>query len=369
MANDTRPQKGRTRKIPAVQDAVWNAFNAIRKKYNLTWNEVFRRFSIYENGIEYIFSAPPEMTKERRLDLNTVMGLIDLWIGNIRENWSVIHSSPTIQEISGTYKDLPAIIIGAGPTVRDRGHLQTLKEYNFPGPIVATAHALKWCLEAGVVPTHTLIVDANEEKILAFIDDPLVDSYADRIKMIMCVSVHPTVVNRWAGPKCFFFSGVPQDLVPNVDKLISSFIPNIPGIDTGGNAGSAGISLALGMGCNPLCTIGLDFAYPKDFPYSQTQYYEAWMQSVGEGKAYPTEEDMIKKIYHPYKHPVFKTECYTDFVYEVFAKSTVEMVKHYATVYNRTIINATEGGAFYSSHLKCMKFRTFLDRYATRRQG
>jgi hypothetical protein len=368
MTNDKKPTR-HTRKIPSVGDTAFDAFNEIRIRHHLTWNEVFERFLTYQNGIEYIFSAPPEMTKERRLDLNTVMGLIDLWIGNIRENWSTIHSSPTIQEISGTYKDLPALVIGAGPTVRDRGHLLTLKEYEFPGPILVTAHALKGCLEAGIVPTHSHIVDANEEKILRFIDDPLVDDYADRIKMILCVSVHPTVVNRWKGPKYFFFSGVPQDLIPNVDKLISTFIPNIPGIDTGGNAGSSGISLALGLGCNPICTIGLDFAYPKGTPYSETQYHDAWMQSVGEGKPYPTEVDMIKKVYHPYKHPIFKTECYTDFVYEVFAKSTVDMVKHYTTVYNRTIINATEGGAFNSSHLKCMKFRTFLDRYAKRREA
>ena len=57
-----------------VNPESWTAFNALRNKYGLTWDQVFQRFAIYQSGVEYIFNAPGTMTKELQLDLRTAMG-------------------------------------------------------------------------------------------------------------------------------------------------------------------------------------------------------------------------------------------------------------------------------------------------------
>jgi len=359
----------RTRKIPAVDDEVWNHVNALRKEYQLTWNELFQRFAVYENGIRYIFEAPQEVTKPTRLDLNTTMALIDLWVENMRLNLHTVEDSPTILDLreNGNLLGKAGIAVGAGPTLKTYKHLETLKEYNFDGPIIVAGHELKECLEAGVVPTHAILVDANRDLMMAFIDHDIVREHMKEIKMVFCVSVHPDVVKAWTGPKYFFYSGIPQSIIPNVDTLLSKMLPNTPYMDTTGNAGGAAYSLAAFIGCKTIATIGIDFAYPKDQDPRTTMYWEAYAQSIGAEEGYKDEADLIQKVYHPFHHPVFGTDCYTDFVYEVFFDAFQQLAKVFNKLYGVTTINATEGGRLHSAHIRSMKFRKFLDRYGSKK--
>jgi len=358
-------KKARKRYLPEVEDEYFESFTAIRKQHQLTWNDVFKRFQIYQNGIEYIFSAPGEMTKQLKLDLNTVMGLINLWISNIRENWYVIDTHPDIKVLQNTLSDTPAIVIGAGPSLQINKHLDLLSTCGADMnkfTILSTAHSLKACLEHGVIPNFCSFVDGSPV-MEEFIDDPLVDEYADAIKMVFCASTHPDVVKRWKGKDNYFFlSGIPQQLIPNVDTFLSVLLPTLTEIDTGGNSGSFSYSLAAYMGCNPVAMIGMDLAYPKGFPYEKTQYYDAYMMSVG--TAYKNKKEMIDKCYTDFKHPVFGTESYQDFVYEVFLNSLIEMVRYNKENHGTQLVNCTEGGVIYGDDIECMPLNKFLDRKA-----
>lgn len=356
------------RHLPQIEDLPWEEFNAIRKKYNLTWNDVFKRFQLYQNGIEYIFNAPPELTKQLRLDLNTVMGLISLWISNIRGNWYEIDKNPNISKLleNNSYKGVPAVCIGAGPSLKERNHLKMLHDQCGDRVIFSTVHSLIPCLEAGIVPNFTAVVDGSPvmEK---FIDHPLVDEHADEIKMVFCASASPDVVKRWKGSqKYFFLSGVPQNLIPNVDTFISIMLPNLTQIDTGGNSGTFNYSLASYLGCNPIAMIGMDFGYPKGFPHEKTMYYHAYAQSIGKGKdGYKDAQDMIVKCYTDFHHPVFGTDAYYDFVYEVFRTSLFGNAKMNKEQFGINLFNCTEGGTVYTEDgsIECIKFQEFLDKW------
>ena len=356
-------KQARKRYLPEVEDKFFDSFNNIREQHQLTWNEVFKRFQIYQNGIEYIFSAPGEMTKQLKLDLNTVMGLINLWINNIRENWYAIDTQPDIKVLQNTHADTPAIVIGAGLSLEINKHLDLLSERAADlnkFTIISTAHSLKACLEHGVIPNFCSFVDGSPV-MEEFIDDPLVDEYADAIEMVFCASTHPDVVKRWKGGSNYFFlSGIPQNLVPNVDTFLSVLLPELTALDTGGNSGSFTYSLAAYMGCSPVAMIGMDLAYPKYLPYEKTQYYDAYMQSVG--TEFKNKQDMIDKCYTDFKHPVFGTESYYDFVYEVFFNSLIEMVKHNKEKLGTQLVNCSEGGAIHGDDIKCCTLKAFLDR-------
>ncbi len=354
--------------IKGVTNAEWDAFNEVRAKYKLTWRDVFHRFAVYMNGIHYIFQAPDEITKQTQLDLNTVMGLIQLWTHNMRDNCKDISPDVDVSRLKDSWPHLgkPAIVIGAGPTLQQHHHLEHLKAANFKGPVFSTAHSLKWCLEAGIVPDVVSIVDASD-KIAGFLDDPLIDKYADDITMVFINSTHRACVDRWKGSKRYWFvSGIPQNLIPNVDTVLTDIFYDLSPLETGGNSGTALMCLAWYLGCNPVGLLGLDFAYPKGFPYDQTQYHFAWRESIGEGKAYKDEADLIAQIYHPYTHPYFKTECYTDFVYDVFRKAFDTITKDYKKHFGVQAINCTGGGAVYNSHIKCMSLDRFLEKYPVR---
>lgn len=345
-----------------VEEEDWNAFNRIRNRYGLSWKDVFKRFGVYQNGIEYIFSAPGEMTKQLRLDLNTVMGLISLWISNIRENWYEIDNNPDVSELlkHGIFSGTSAVCIGAGPSLQERGHLKLLRDNCGDRVIISTAHSLIPCLEAGIIPHFTAIVDGSD-KMMNFIDHPLVDEYANHINMVFCASAHPDVVKQWKGDKKYFFlSGIPQNLVPNVDTFLSFLLPKLSELDTGGNSGSFNVSLASYLGCNPVAMIGMDLGYPKEFPYEKTMYFKAYAQSIG--REYKNTKDMISKCYTDFHHPVFGTDSYYDFVYEVFRDSLFNMVKVNKEARGTNVINCTEGGSIFDENIECMKFIDYLNR-------
>lgn len=357
--------------IPGVDDEDWAAFNKIRNKYELSWADVFKRFTMYSNGIEYIFSAPGEMSKQLRLDLNTIMGLMSKWLTNISGNWYLIDKNPDISEIQNAYKGKKALIIGAGPSLKERKHLQVLRELSHRADvedlvIFSTLHSLKDCLEAGIVPQFTGVVDASD-LMVNFIDSPLVDEHAHEITMMCCASTHPEVFKKWKGKKIYFFrSGIPQNILPNTDTFLSILLPKLTEMETGGNSSSSMYSIATFLGCNPIGMIGTDFGYPKGFPYDQTMYYHAYAQSIGAGgkDGYKDVQDMISKCYEDFYHPVFKTDGYFDFVYGVFRQSIFEMAK-----FNKKqnpehrLINCTEQGTIYTEDgsIECMTLQEFMD--------
>ncbi len=347
-----------------VNEQDFETFNKIRNKYNLSWQDVFKRFTIYQNGIEYIFSAPGEMSKQLRLDLNTVMGLISMWINNIRENWYEIDHNPDISELlkDNIYKGMPGVTIAAGPSLKERNHLQLLHDRRGDGDrvIFSTAHSLISCLEAGIVPHFTAVVDGSP-KMMKFIDHPLVDEHADEIKIVFCSSVDPGVIKRWKGrQKYFFMSGVPQNLVPNVDTFLCFLLPKLTQLDTGGNSGAFNFSLAAYLGCNPIAMIGMDLSYLKGHPYEQTMYFDAYSQSIG--REYKGRQDMVEKCYTDYHHPIFGTDCYYDFVYEVFRDSLINIV-NYTKDNGIKAINCTEGGSVFHENIECMMFQEFLNKW------
>lgn len=347
----------------SVEDEYWDSFNVIKKKYNLKWNEVFKRFQMYQNGIEYIFSAPGEMSKQLRLDLNTIMGLMSQWLTNIKDNWYMIDKNPDISEIQNAYKGKKALLIAAGPSLEDKNYPQVLREANLKDTVIfSTLHSLKWCLENGIVPQFTGVVDASD-LMVNFIDSPLVDEHAHEITMVCCASTHPEVFKKWKGKKIFFFrSGIPQNILPNTDTFLSILLPKLTELETGGNSGSSMYSIANFLGCNPIGLIGFNFGYPKGFPYDQTKYYHAYSISIGAGKEYKDVQEMIAKCYEDFHHPVFGTDSYADFVYQVFLNSLYEMVK-----FNKQqnpehrLINCTGDGCIYNEDIECMTLKEFLE--------
>lgn len=351
--------------IPGVDGEDWAAFNKIRNKYELSWKDVFKRFSLYQNGIEYIFSAPGEMSKQLRLDLNTIMGLMSQWLTNIKDNWYIIDKNPDISEIQNAYKGKRALLIAAGPSLEDKNYPQTLREADLKDTVIfSTLHSLKWCLENGIVPQFTGVVDASD-LMVNFIDSPLVDEHADEITMICCASTHPEVFKKWKGKKIFFFrSGIPQNILPNTDTFLSILLPKLTEMETGGNSGSSMYSIANFLGCNPIGMIGFDFGYPKETPYDQTKYYHAYSTSIGAGNKYKDVQEMIADCYTNFHHPVFKKDAYYDFVYEVFRNSLFEMVKINQKLNpEHRLINCTEQGTIYTEDgsIECMTLLEFMD--------
>lgn len=347
---------GKKRTIGPVLDEDWKNFQVIRRKYDLSWGEVFSRFTMYQAGLDYIFQAPAELTDSVKLDLVTVTGLVNLWIRNIRANLPIIETTPTALElregpINERFAGRPTVCIGAGPSLRD-DQLERIARAHHSGQInvICCAHALERVVQAGIVPDIANIVDASH-KMLPFIQNDSVSDVQKDIIMVMIVSADPDVMRAWKGPMYTFLSGIPQHLIPNADTYISVLLPEQPKMETGGNSGTFNMCLAEFVRADPIILVGMDLAYPIDYPLEKTMYYNAYMSSVG--KEYATVQDMIDTCYETIDHPLWGP-CRSDYVYGVFRETILELSNIYHRVYETRYINATEGGSISGGSFECM---------------
>ena len=344
-----------------VDPEPWDAFNALRNKYNLSWNAVYARFAIYQSGVEYIFNAPGTMTKELQLDLRTAMGLTSLWMDNLRRNWELIHSSKFVDSMP-KHIGKSAIIVGAGQSAVKHDHYRMIAESDFQkngGIVISTSHSLLDCLEAGLIPDITATIDGD--MILSnFIDHDLVRKYMDKIAHVFTTSIHPKMLETWTGKNKYFFrSVIPQDLIPNVENFLGIMLPDVPLLNTTGNCGGFCYCLASYLGCTTIGFVGMDLGYTKDYPYEDTEYWAAYMASVG--TAYESVEQMKSICYIDYHNKAHDIDCYTDFVYNTFAKSILAYIKIQQSITPaQRVINATEGGVLEGDNIEGMTLENFL---------
>ena len=87
------------------------------------------------------------MTSQKMVEENTELlnnmsthHLLPAWVGNFKENLKVIDESKDIMELEK--KKEPAIVVGAGPSIKMHNHLKMLQESNFKGTIFATDRIL-----------------------------------------------------------------------------------------------------------------------------------------------------------------------------------------------------------------------------------
>jgi len=142
------------------------------------------------------------------ISLETIMEKIqcasyDDWVKNFALNLTNIWNESSAAELTPTNsktKLKSAIVIGRGPSVKKKGHLELLAKSNFNGAIICCDGALINTLKAGVTPEkfpnfYVVSIDPYSPA-MKFYDDKIVDKYGDKIKGIFSIIVKPTTVEN-----------------------------------------------------------------------------------------------------------------------------------------------------------------------------
>ena len=280
-----------------------------------------------------------------------------LWMENIAQNMEVILSSKSVKELP-KHAGKSAIVIAAGPSVKDNNHLKLLRESDFDGIIIAVDRMLIPLLKEGIIPDYIVNADGHRENIFRFFDDPLVDKYADQIKTVFATLAPPNAVNRFKGDK-YFYNAMIDD--PHAKKSITKymrFLTQKPNINTTGNVGGFGVVFAYYLKCNPIATIGLNLGYPAETPFEDTYSY------LNIKEAYPdmSDDEIYETFYQECTHPYFNTKSYTEPIFSYYKEGLVD-ASRYMVAEGYQIINCTEGGIIYEEPIKSMWFRDFLKVY------
>lgn len=312
-----------------------------------------------------------------RISRTTKENLLDLWISNFGANLPLIRKGRTIGELvpkdaeKATVGLGPAVIIGAGPSLWKYKHLEMLAQTDKPEKIavVASDRMVIPSLKAGITPDKFLSwqsVGVDGSPVIAkWYDDPILEEYADKLKICIITSTHPSVIKVLKKHKVdpIWYNPVFDDWRDNesytrLQRIMtkSKSLPNgIPAMGCLGNCGSAGWVMSHSLlRRSSLCLIGINFGYDEDTPLEQTNYFSGFLQAAHGN--YELAKSLFQTLWNPY----FKCNAIVDPVFNHYRQAMLDSVNQtppYVETYN-----CSEGGSLFSSDgsIKCMRFEDWL---------
>ena len=321
---------------------------------------------------------PTENKKKMKISLETIMEKIqcasyDDWVKNFALNLTNIWNESSAAELTptnGKTKLKSAIVIGRGPSVKKKGHLEMLAKSNFNGAIVCCDGALINTLKAGVTPEkfpnfYVVSIDPYSPA-MKFYDDKIVDRYGDKIKGIFSTIVKPTTVEkaRNAGIKIHWLHSLfdYEEGKKSFNQISASMVRaknhhnGLPAIQTGGNVGTSSWFIAWRiLKCPTVALIGINHGWNEDDPWEKIISHGSDLvkTDVVDRKS-DTFEKLFKKVYNP----DFNCNCIVDPLFQFYSSALKEFIVRSPEWL--TTINATEGGSIFGQRIKSMKFDDFL---------
>ena len=315
------------------------------------------------------------------ISLETIMEKIqcasyDDWVKNFALNLTNIWNESSAAELTPTNsktKLKSAIVIGRGPSVKKKGHLELLAKSNFDGAIICCDGALINTLKAGVTPEkfpnfYVVSIDPYSPA-MKFYDDKIVDKYGDKIKGIFSTLSHPQAVEnaRKSGIKIHWLHSLfdYEEGEKSFNQISASMVRaknhhnGLPAIQTGGNVGTSSWFIAWRiLKCPTVALIGINHGWNEDDPWEKIISHGSDLvkTDVVDRKS-ATFEKLFKKIYNP----DFNCNCIVDPLFQFYSSALKEFIVRSPEWL--TTINATEGGSIFGDRIIGIPFNTFLEKY------
>lgn len=215
-----------------------------------------------EIGLEEFRKAGVVQTKPRTFISKRMTGFnaevytswIERWAVNAAANYPVIKGSMGVAFLKNAAKDVPAVVIGIGPSLDES--IQDLKKAPRHAVIIATDAALRPLLRHGIQPDIVLNFDARDHQ-------PTMWETIDTSPYVLLANsvTSPHTIAAWKGSAMFF------NMMQNDDEFASNVLPamypylgQLPNMGTVGNGA---IFLAYHMGCKPIITVGMDLCFKE----------------------------------------------------------------------------------------------------------
>ena len=315
------------------------------------------------------------------ISLETIMEKIqcasyDDWVKNFALNLTNIWNESSAAELTPTNsktKLKSAIVIGRGPSVKKKGHLEMLAKSNFDGAIICCDGALINTLKAGVTPEkfpnfYVVSIDPYSPA-MKFYDDKIVDKYGDKIKGIFSIIVKPTTVEnaRKSGIKIHWLHSLfdYEEGKKSFNQISASMVraknhhDGLPAIQTGGNVGTSSWFIAWRiLKCPTVALIGINHGWNEDDP---------WEKIISHGSNF-VKTDVVdrksatfQKLFKKTHNPDFNCNCIVDPLFQFYSSALKEFIVRSPEWL--TTINATEGGSIFGDKIIGMSFDSFLGKY------
>jgi len=267
-----------------------------------------------------------------KVNANTLFTAGREMAGNILANAPDIIRSSGVKTLFDKLKDIPAIIVGAGPSLEK--NVALLKEVRDRAVIIAVDRALGLLLPLGITPHLVPSIDFSEinynEKYA-----PL--QVEEKLFMVFSQTMHHKITKTFWGPKFV------MHMAGSLSNILSYYWGDKGSVSAGLHVGHLAFTLANAMGCNPIIMVGMDLAYTEDKIHAQE------LETSAPGYT-PSERFAVEGI--------FGEKIKSDAAFKTFVLNLNEALK----TTNALCIDATEGGAK-KEKTKIMRLRDALEEY------
>lgn len=243
---------------------------------------------------------------------------------NFYPNLLEIHHSYLGNELFNQFKNVPAIICGAGPSLKK--NKDVLKKLTDQALIFAGGSSLNALVAGGVIPHFGAGVDPNQGQ-------------HERLMQTQSVSIPFFYRNRLFHEALKVVKGPHLYLTGSGGYEIASWFENQLGIegevlDEGHNVVNFCIEIAHALGCNPIILVGADLAFTD-----QKKYAEGVINQADFNQEQLQDSDFESQ-------PILRQDINGEPIYTLWkwvteSEWTSEFAENHPEV---TLINATEGG-------------------------
>lgn len=292
------------------------------------------------------------------------------WINNFALNLEAIWRESSAGEIDleNMSNQNSAIVIGGGPSLSKKNHLEILAESNYNGAVIVVDRVLKKALDKGVTPEkfEKFFVTSIEpyDRIELHFDHKIVDEYGKKIKGLFPIISSPKTINRvrkagikihWFHPLIDYNEGIKSFNGISAQMVKTKKNNGLPALQTGGNVGTT--SWFIGwqiLKCSKIGLIGMNHGWDEnDNP-------EKIITHGHENPDAKVDSTLTNLTFTKIYNPDFNCYCIMDPIYQFYSNALKEFIARSPKWL--TTINATEGGSIFGEKITSMKFSDFLEK-------
>lgn len=267
-------------------------------KIELVYNPGY--INIFTNEMLKFGEKILKICEEKNNDINTIKNQSKHWVLNTLMNAHIANNARPLSVLKGLFKDKNALILAAGPSLKD--NIEKIKEYRENFVIFSVNKSLNFLIKNGVIPDFVVVADRY---------------IADTIDIINTLNKKPHIITtNQADFRSYNKMGVQIFIyylqTTNQAKMLKERFPNfIDMYDITGTSVSECYFSAVEMGFKNIVFAGLDLALKENVAYATGEALEITDETkkvtVG------TQEKNIVKI-----KSVTGQEIYTRDDYKIF---------------------------------------------------
>jgi hypothetical protein len=250
---------------------------------------------------------------------------------NVSRNLPWYIATPSLSRLKDRYKNQPAIIVSAGPSLRKNKHL--LKDVAGNAVIIAVQTTLRPLLEMGIEPHFVTSLDYHDISTRFWENLPATLS----TELIAEPKASEAVLQRNPGPLSLLGNDFAENLLSEL-KLNKTRLPS------GATVAHLAYYVAEHIGCDPIIFIGQDLGFSDGLAYTPgTSYEDVWRPELSrfctiemkQWEQIVRDRGILRQVLDQQGRPMYTEERL--FTY----------LQHFEKDFARTrtkIIDATEGG-------------------------